>query len=329
MKKNSFDEPRPLKGNLLEDDNREETTAQSPSKTKKIILWIISILSILTIAVAGFLYFQYATREKQDTFVLNQKFGITSGLVASLHRDINKFVRYESLKDVSMEMNFINGTTNQTTNQVQKDLLYTDFAINVFNKEYVNSNVIKYEAYLVVVNMSIIGKEESAAYLGGFNIFDSEINDIPQSTEESQEDDFYDQLPIYKFSFFKNGTVIDVKSPMDVNNLIQINVEEILEKIIPSISENSYFRKNGKIQLRSGSQPGFQKVFEQNGKFTTLYQHECQGVQTKEMNFKGSKMFTDMKININNELSQVSKIQSVGAAQFVSELKKKTLIKTK
>ena len=52
---------------------------------------------------------------------------------------------------------------------------------------------------------------------------------------------------------------------------IEETVEDIMEKIVPTIAEDIYLKKTENTKMLLGATPGEQKLYEHKGKFTNIF----------------------------------------------------------
>lgn len=264
-----------------------------------------------------------------------------TGLIASLARAKDQISFYHSVKNLTMAVQV-------SDEEVQKrnETIITDFILDVLGQRTLESGNELTKVRLVVLNMTR-ASEDGSSFIGGFNIFDAKtlkeieelelenLEDIKvNKTQRSEEDEreestgrFIDTLPIFEFSFFKNGSIYDYATPLDIHGFIETNMEDIIFQIIPTITEKEYEKKTVQTVLKTDVTPGKQKLYERNGIYTTLYQHECESISTPEVDFKGSRMNSDVKIKINNAIGHVEEILSRGSALFVKDEEEEKLVK--
>ncbi|MCQ2817640.1 MAG: hypothetical protein MJ252_10280, partial [archaeon] len=303
-------------------------------KWKNILIGGFGILFFVGLCISSILILQKYSQNPLKTVdslnIQNEIFlskNLESGLIASLKKEMNQMAVYHNEKNITVHIDI------KDDPQERNETIITDFVLNIFGKTKDSRGEEVTKARIVVLNMTRNDGLDNI-YLSGLNVLDAktvkEISELEAEDLEkmkinktggidSKTGRFIDTLPIFEFGFFKNGSLYDYSFPTDVHGFVESHVEDIILKIVPVIAEHSYQKKTKETKLKLGTDPGYQKLYEQNGKFTTLYQHECIGIETPEINFEGSRMNSDTKIKINNALGYVENIFSKGEALFVKE----------
>ena len=139
------------------------------------------------------------------------------------------------------QANYFNETRTITANYtfskgIKKDveiIIKNNFMTLITDKKRINKDDYINTAYLLILNstVKINGTEEN---LTSFNIFDS---------NRLEELEFYSNLnstkyPMALFSFYENGTLIDIQLPDNMDKYNFDTICELIEKVIPKLSRN-------------------------------------------------------------------------------------------
>ena len=86
-----------------------------------------------------------------------------------------------------------------------------------------------YSATLVLLN-----KQTTEGTIGGLNLLDKE-----EAKKFLENPEQFEQ-PIAKFSFYENGTLVDIHIAKNTNHFAASSMVDLIEEIIPRISKNLY-----------------------------------------------------------------------------------------
>ena len=112
-----------------------------------------------------------------------------------------------------------------------KNKIDTNFMVYIKDRIKINENDYLNKAYLIILNSTMISKDEKYE-LPSFNIRDeNQIKDFKSNPNGSK-------YPIVFFSFYENGTITIIKFPPSTNEYNTKTLKELIEKVIPKLSRN-------------------------------------------------------------------------------------------
>ena len=107
----------------------------------------------------------------------------------------------------------------------------TDFMVYLKDRTQLKDNDYLNKAYLVILN-STMTSNEGEQELPSFDIYDKkkvgEFESFPDGSK----------FPISSFSFYENGTIVDIKFPEFTDEYNGQILKELVEKVIPKLSRN-------------------------------------------------------------------------------------------
>ena len=224
----------------------------NPQKTKIPIKIKITIGIFILIFVALKIYIIISFLGEGPTFE-SEKF------VTKLNYKENQIMRFQNLKTTKIFFDF--GNMNVTnTNKTLKE--YFDFVIGINKHDIVIENKTKkdiFQGYIFLENY-MLDNESSKMLLQNSSIFDkiwAEKKNLRFLQENGKKKYFNfslneiesygnidnGTLPIMKFIFYRNGKIKEIFKPKNLTTLFYNSMNEVLEKVIPKITED-YFNKS-------------------------------------------------------------------------------------
>ena len=268
----------------------EENEEQSPKKfnKQKIIALVASglILIILTIIfLVG--YFQFGWFQKiQDNIFEN-----------SYHE--NQVLLFNEFKTISTEITTGNGK------EVVDQNIITDFLVVINSKSKLNyfgeiDNL--YNATLVILKTTTNDK-----VVGGLNLLDN------KEAEKSIKNPEKVEHPIAKFSFYENGTLLDIYMSNDTNQFYASSMKDLIEQIIPKISKKVYNKTENDVEYT------YEEDKKDSRRKTILEKHHKKEFVDKysKIAFKGSRINKRIKRKIKN--NKINQITSESELNLISE----------
>ena len=201
----------------------EEQLIQRRSKvSKKLIVGLVAA-GLITITIATFLvgYFAFGWFQKpQDNVVQN-----------TYHKD--QVMLFKEVKTMRTE-----AKTKDQKDSVDQTIT-TDFLVMVNSKKKLNYfgeiNHL-YKATLVLLKM-----ETTEGTIGGLNLLDKEAAEKFLKNPEQFEH------PIAKFSFYENGTLVDIHIAKKTNQFSASSMVDLIEEIVPRISKKLYGKEENGV----------------------------------------------------------------------------------
>jgi hypothetical protein len=211
---------------------------------------------------------------------------------------------------------------------------------HIYYSKIENFNTQIFYANILVLNRTI-DDGEKIQYSGGFNIFENlfnnntnepiindseiietlEIENIEELRnlnlseyipEHSEEYDYFNNteniesnlnIPIMNFSFYENGTILDVYFSTGLNEEMILLLNSTLYEIIPDISQSSNLRILSTNDNETKSI--FQSEINEEGNFNGF-------------NFENSEIKSISNNTIDNELESLTNIHTIGEAKLIS-----------
>ena len=164
--------------------------------------------------------------------------------------------------------------------------------------------------------------EISEIYLDKFNCSNESNSDC---------DDLINSIktfPIVNFIFFKNGEIKDIFLPKHLKSNIFFNIYDLIEKIIPKISNDLYDANNEKLwDFKKDEQIAIYRDiedFSEDKKIINLLEVEKSAVymgdSSNEIKFEGSNLNSYITREYNTESQTIKNINSKGKISLVNDL---------
>ena len=188
-------------------------------KKKKFIISISLILAIINLSFISILLFKFCLSKKNDEDIYS--------LPISIIREENQVTYFTERKTIKSEISY----TSRRKEEILQ-LINTDFmAILTDSIEDKKENTTINYASLIILDSK--GKiHENETKLNSFNIFDELILNEFESSPNGTK------YPMGQFSFFKNGTIAEIKLPNDMDKYNAQVIIELINNIVVKIVRN-------------------------------------------------------------------------------------------
>ena len=200
----------------------EQLIQRSTKINKKLIVGLVAA-GLITITIATFLvgYFAFGWFQKpQDNVVQN-----------TYHKD--QVMLFKEVKTMRTE-----AKTKDQKDSVDQTIT-TDFLVMVNSKKKLNYfgeiNHL-YKATIVLLNM-----ETTEGTIGGLNLLDKEAAEKFLKNPEQ-----FDH-PIARFSFYENGTIVNIHIGKKTNHFSASSMVDLIEEIVPRISKKLYGKEENGV----------------------------------------------------------------------------------
>ena len=247
-------------------ENKKE--AVSPPKNNKKMKIIIAIsLLVLAITISTLLigYFKFNFFKKE---IYN--------IEAKISRNIYQANYFHEIKNISTKIQFNSGISES-----HQQNIYTNFIVLQTDRKQLGTNDFVNKATLLVLD-SKLSFENELKDITSFNIFDdSKIKEFKSNPDGSK-------YPMAIFSFYENGTIVDIKLPNNIDGYNAHSIIELIENVIPKLSRNNTEDINNGLTIKTKK--------DKNKK--TLIEKQAPR-EIKE--FKGSKLTKTIERDINEE----------------------------
>ena len=200
---------------------------QSHYCKKKKIIWIISVplialVILTTIILIGHFKFNWFKKDDDgnDTYDLPVK----------IKRSVNQVDYFTETKKIKSKVFYSSGESDE-----QEQIVDTNFAVFLTDRT-VNGNLTNLtsnvnNATLVILD-SKVKYGEMETKLNSFDIFDE------KQIKEFESNPNGSIYPLAKFSYFENGTIIEINLPEDMDQYNAENMLELINNVIPKLSRN-------------------------------------------------------------------------------------------
>ena len=247
-------------------ENKKE--AVSPPKNNKKMKIIIAIsLLVLAITISTLLigYFKFNFFKKE---IYN--------IEAKISRNIYQANYFHEIKNISTKIQFNSGISES-----HQQNIYTNFIVLQTDRKQLGTNDFLNKATLLILD-SKLSFENELKDITSFNIFDdSKIKEFKSNPDGSK-------YPMAIFSFYENGTIVDIKLPNNIDGYNAHSIIELIENVIPKLSRNNTEDINNGLTIKTKK--------DKNKK--TLIEKQAPR-EIKE--FKGSKLTKTIERDINEE----------------------------
>ena len=199
------------KEEILNDEFVEREIVQPKSHKKiKIAVSIVASLAIIatTTLLVGHFKFNWF---KSEVYTLDTK----------ISHNLYQVNYFTETKNIKTKMGFVSGVSED-----QEHSIYTNFMVMITSKEgFLNT------AILVILDTKVkYGKDFKN--INTFDIFDEDkIKEVIANPDGTK-------YPLALFSFYENGTVVDIKLPNNMNEYYANTINELIENVIPKLTRN-------------------------------------------------------------------------------------------
>jgi len=257
------------------ENNQEIRLSSKKSKICKIIVLIVSLVVIITTVSLLVAHFKYGLfSSKSETYQ-----------VADIKREENSMEYFSETRKLKTKLTFATGEAADIEQEID-----TDFVVMLKEKkENINSG------YLVILDSKAKSKGEEAQ-LDSFNFLDEKIVENFESNLEASK------VPIAEFSFDKNGTLIKINLPKNIDLYNAEKIIDLIKDVIPKLTRNKTEDEGNGIEIRTRSKNNKKKTFskyEAPKEFVDRY---------SKSTFKGSKISKLVETDIEDD--KISEIRA-------------------
>ena len=205
----------------IENDETINIVKKKKNKLYLIILIVFSLILIASIFLIGYFFFNWFQKEANNIIQINKE---------------QYQVDYYKEK---MKLTFIiNQEENNENSNQQYENIDIDFFVIINSKRrltYFGTKDYLYNASLVILGTNI-SHQYNYLSTGQFNVTnEEEVNNILLNYNVTEN-------PFAKFSFYENGTLLEIYLPDEISKFTSSLIIDLIEKIIPRISKE-YFEK--------------------------------------------------------------------------------------
>ena len=263
-------------------ENHEEITLSSKkSKICKIAALIIAGIAIITTTVLLVAHFKYGL------------FGSKISEAIEINREANSLEFFSETRNLKTKMTYASGQTASTEQEID-----TDFVVLLKEKKEIKEKSTFYNTGYIVVLGSKAKSNGEEAQLDSFNIFDEKI------IKEFESNPNGSKYPIAQFSFYEDGTLIQIDLPKDIDSYNAEKLISLIKDVIPKLSINKEDEENGiEIKTKTKNKNGKkQKTFSKYDPPKEFYD------KYSKSTFKGSKISKLVETDVEDD--KISEIRS-------------------
>ena len=226
----------PIKKSNNKNDILEKKEKKKCSLKCKIIIGLfILILAIVIVVICLLFLLRKKSKWENENFVT----GLT-------YKE-NQIMKFQNIKTTKISFDFGN-ISEANTIKILKE--YFDFVIGIIKKDKIIENNIAKELFqgFIFLENYILENETSKMLLQNSSLFRNLKNRKKYFNFNLNEIDYYGCIdngtkPIMKFDFYRNGNFKRIIKPKNLTTLLYKNMINVLEKVIPKITED-YFNKS-------------------------------------------------------------------------------------
>ena len=204
------------KEEILNDDFVEKEVIQPKSHKKiKIAIAITASLAIIatTILLVGYFKFDWFKSEIYD-------------IDAKISRKTYQANYFTETRTINTKMGFTSGISE---NHEQK--IYTNFMVLQTDKKELENNDYLNTATLVILDAKV-EYEDELKEITSFDIFNQDKLDEVKSNPNGAK------YPMAVFTFYENGTVVDILLPNNMDDYNAKTIVELIGNVIPQLTRN-------------------------------------------------------------------------------------------
>ena len=199
------------KEEILNDEFVEREIIQPKSHKKiKIAVSIVASLAIIatTTLLVGYFKFNWF---KSEVYTLDTK----------ISHNLYQVNYFTETKNINTKIGFVSGVSEN-----QEHTIYTNFMVIITGKEgFLNT------AILVILDTKV-KYEREFKNVNTFDIFDEDkIKEVIANPDGAK-------YPLALFSFYDNGTAVDIKLPNNMDEYYANTINELIENVIPKLTRN-------------------------------------------------------------------------------------------
>ena len=260
------------------------------SNKKKILIYAVTIsltvaLVTTTILLVGYYKFNWFKSDEQNDIekLDNDQYDIDIK-IKSFANQVDYFTEKKTIKSTVI---YTSGDSEES-----EQIIDTNFVVILTDRKKLEKNEKKKRSFinnatLIILDSKIkIGEEETN--LSSFNIFDekqiTEFENNPNGTI----------YPMAQFSYFQNGTIIDVNLPEDMDKYNAQSLLDLIDNVIPRLSRRKRDdKKNGlKVKRRRTKRGDILTETQDEKEYSDKYTRS---------RYKGSKYKKKRELDIQNE----------------------------
>ena len=272
------------KEEVLNNDYVENEVIQ-PKNTKKIKIAIALVASLTIIASAILLvgYFKF-NWFKSEIYNIDAK----------ISRNAYQANYFSETKTINTRIGFTSGIT-----QDNEQKIYTNFMVMQKDRKELKNNDFLNTATLVILDTKLENKNELKE-INSFNIYNEE------NIKEFESNPDGAKYPMAVFSFYENGTIVDILLPNNMDNYNAQTIIELIESVVPKLTRNRTEDISNGLEINTLKR-NKKKVF-------------VESISPREIpDFKGSRFVKSIEREIDNE--QLTKIKTQANLELKTELK--------
>ena len=197
--------------------NDELVEIQNPKSYKKIKIAIAIFISlsiiITTTLLVGYFKFNWFQSEIYDIDI-------------KISRNAHQILYFTDKKTIKTKIDFTNGVVED--NELN---IITNFMVLQTERIKLGKNDFLNNATLIILDAKVNIKDEQKN-ITSFNIFDDNVVNEFKSNPNGTK------YPMTIFSFYENGTIVDIKLPNNTDNYNTQIIIELIDNVIPKLSRN-------------------------------------------------------------------------------------------
>ena len=255
-------------------------------KISAIIISIVLVLAVVFILVAKYKYNFF----KKEIYK-----------VAEIKRDPDTTEYFKETKTMTSKLAYNTGESRES-----EQIIDSKFVVMIMDRQYLENDDYLNTAGLIILE-SKIKMEGKEAELNSLNIFDDEV------MKEFEENPERANYPMAIFHFYKNGTLKDIKVPVNSTKDEIQNMVDLIKKVAPKLTRNRTEDENNGIKITT----------KEKEKIKSFKEIELQKVYVDKYtnsSIKGSKITNQIERDIENE--KLTEVRQDTNIYFETEKKK-------
>ena len=204
------------KEEILNNDFANQEIIQTKSNKKiKIAIAIVGSLALIATATLLIGHFQF-NWFKSEIYKVD----------VNISRKALQANYFSEMKTIKSKIGFTNGESDERTS-----LINSNFVVLQTERKEISKNDFLNTAYLIITD-SKVTQGEINEDLTSFDISDpNKINEFKSNPDGSK-------YPMAIFSFYENGTLVEVKLPNNMDKYNADSIMELIESVVPRLSRN-------------------------------------------------------------------------------------------
>ena len=272
----------------MKEKNSNDSSKSFCRKKKYIYIIVISFIVLIIITAVilighfKFNWFKKKVDDEADEEIYD--------LDVKIKNTVNQVDYFTETKKIKSKIVYTSGESDE-----QEQILYNHFAVfltdktvNINSKNNLTNATINMNNCTIVILDSKVKLGENETKLNSFDIFDE------KQIKEFESNPHGAIYPMAKFSYFENGTVIDINLPEDMDQYNAQSLIELINNVIPKLSRNKKDDKKKGLSVSS--------IKTKNGNTLTEIQapKEYEDKFTGE-EYKGSRFQKKTEVDVENE----------------------------